>query len=257
MARRWIFAVVHNPFARGGVSSYAGVPRIESDRSLASSPPLLVFDLDGTLCETADDLISTLNVVLAHEGAAPVAGASARTMVGRGARDLIRRGLAASNREVSPQRIEQLFGDFLAHYNAHVADHSFLFPGVTATLDRFAAAGSRFAVCTNKIEAPSVKLLELLGVAHRFSAICGQDTFAVCKPHPEALLQTIARAGGIPARSIMVGDSKTDIDTARAAGIPVIAVDFGYTDVHVSELGPDAVISHFDELWDAVARLPI
>ena len=222
---------------------------------MPNSAPLLVFDLDGTLCETADDLIATLNAILAHEGAAPVSGAAARQMVGHGARALIRRGLAASGREVSPERLEELFADFLAHYSEHVADHSFLFPGVVAALDRFAAAGYRFAVCTNKIEAPSVKLLQLLGVAGRFAAICGQDTFAVCKPHPDALLLTIARAGSDPARAIMVGDSRTDIDTAKAAGIPVIAVDFGYTDVHVSQLGPDRVISHFDALWDAVAEL--
>ena len=222
---------------------------------MPNSAPLLVFDLDGTLCETADDLIATLNAILAHEGAAPVSGAAARQMVGHGARALIRRGLAASGRDVSPARLEELFLDFLAHYSEHVADHSFLFPGVVAALDRFAAAGYRFAVCTNKIEAPSVKLLQLLGVAGRFAAICGQDTFAVCKPHPDALLLTIARAGSDPARAIMVGDSRTDIDTAKAAGIPVIAVDFGYTDVHVSQLGPDRVISHFDALWDAVAEL--
>ena len=219
------------------------------------SAPLLVFDLDGTLCETADDLIATLNALLAREGAAPVSRAAARRMVGHGARALIRSGLAASGREVSSARLEEMFLDFLSHYSEHVADHSFLFPGVVAALDRFSAAGFRFAVCTNKIEAPSVKLLQLLGVASRFAAICGQDTFAVCKPHRDALLHTIARAGGDPARAIMVGDSRTDIDTARAAGIPVIAVDFGYTDVHVSQLGPDRVISHFDQLWGAVAEM--
>lgn len=219
--------------------------------------PLLVFDLDGTLCETAEDLIATLNVVLAQEGAAPVASSAARKMVGHGARALIRRGLAASGREASDARIEELFDVFLGHYSANVATHSYLFPGVTAALDRFAENGFRFAVCTNKIEAPSVRLLELLGVAHRFDAICGQDTFEVCKPHGDALLKTIARAGGDPGRSLMVGDSKTDIDTARAAGIPVVAVDFGYTDIPVAQLGPDRVISHFDALWDAVAELGV
>ena len=222
---------------------------------LPASDLLLVFDLDGTLAETAGDLIATLNVILAREGAAQVPFATARNMVGHGARALIRRGLAQSGRDISAEQLEPLFNDFLVHYEAHVADHSHLYPGVVKALDRFAAAGFRFAVCTNKIEHASVKLLQALGVADRFAAICGQDTFAVCKPDRQALLQTIAKAGGTPDRSWMVGDSRTDIDTAKAAGVPVIAVDFGYTDVPVAELGPDRVISHFDALWDAVAEL--
>jgi phosphoglycolate phosphatase len=100
-----------------------------------------------------------------------------------------------------------------------------------------------------------VKLLKALGVADRFRAICGQDTFAWWKPDPRALLSTIEKAGGAAARTVMVGDSKTDIDTAKAAGVPVVAVDFGYTEVHVSELGPDRIISHFESLWDAVEQL--
>ena len=216
---------------------------------------LLVFDLDGTLAETAGDLIGTLNFILAREGIPPVDLAQARFMLGAGAKALIERGYAAQNVPLAPAKLQQLFGDFLAHYEAHIADESFLFPGVVAALDRFNAAGWDFAVCTNKIEAPARKLLEALGVADRFRAIVGQDTFAIAKPDPRVLEQTIVTAGGTPARSIMVGDSRTDIDTAKRLGIPCVAVDFGYTDVHVSELGPDRVISHFDELWDSIASL--
>ena len=216
---------------------------------------LLVFDLDGTLAETAGDLIGTLNFILARENIAPVDLSQARFMLGAGAKALIERGFAAQKVPLAPARLQQLFGDFLAHYEAHIADESFLFPGVVQALDRFEAAGWHFAVCTNKIEAPARKLLGALGVAGRFRAIVGQDTFAIPKPDPRVLEQTIAMAGGTPARSIMVGDSRTDIDTARRLGIPCVAVDFGYTDVHVSELGPDRVISHFDELWDSVASL--
>ena len=216
---------------------------------------LLVFDLDGTLAETAGDLIGTLNFILAREGIAPIDLSQARFMLGAGAKALIQRGYAAHQVPLSPARLQQLFGDFLAHYEAHIADHSFLFPGVVESLDRFEAAGWDFAVCTNKIEAPARKLLQALGVADRFRAIVGQDTFGVPKPDPRVLAETIALAGGAPSRSIMVGDSRTDIDTARALGIPCVAVDFGYTDVHVRELGPDRVISHFDELWSAVAQL--
>ena len=216
---------------------------------------LLVFDLDGTLAETAGDLIGTLNFILAREGVAPIDLSQARFMLGAGAKALIERGYAAQNVPLGPAKLQQLFGDFLAHYEAHIADHSFLFPGVVEALDRFEAAGWDFAVCTNKIEAPARKLLVALGVADRFRAIVGQDTFGVPKPDPRVLEQTIAMAGGSLANAIMVGDSRTDIDTAQRLGIPCVAVDFGYTDVHVRELGPDRVISHFDELWDSVASL--
>ncbi len=222
--------------------------------------PLLVLDLDGTIADTAADLIGTLNFILEREGLAHVSLASGRAMVGAGARALIERGYAASGAELAAPRLDALFHEFLAIYESRIADESALFPGFEAALDRFAGAGWRFAVCTNKIESPSVKLLTALGVAHRFAAICGQDTFriegqAISKPDPRALTLTIAQAGGDPSDAVMVGDSRTDILTAKNAGIPVVAVDFGYTDVHVSELGPDRVISHFDALWDAVESL--
>jgi phosphoglycolate phosphatase len=217
--------------------------------------PTIVYDLDGTLADTAGDLMGALNAVLSQEGLAPLPVESARSMLGAGARALIRRGFAASGREVAPLRLESLFGDFLAHYNAHIADHTQLYPGVERALAAFARAGWRQAVCTNKVEGSARLLIEKLGVADRFAFICGQDTFGVGKPDPKPLLGTIAASGGVPARAILVGDSVTDIKTARAAGLPVIAVDFGYTDVPVTELGPDRVISHFDELAGACAAL--
>jgi phosphoglycolate phosphatase len=217
--------------------------------------PLIVFDLDGTLAETAADLVATLNFILAREGLPTVSTQDARKMVGMGARKLISRGFEAGGASLDDARLELLFRDFLDHYEEHVAVHSHLYEGVERALDRFEAAGFSFAVCTNKIEAPSVKLLQALGVAQRFRAICGQDTFAWWKPDPRALLSTIDRAGGDPRACVMVGDSRTDIDTAKAAKIPVVAVDFGYTDIHVSQLGPDKVISHFDQLWEAVAEV--
>ncbi len=217
--------------------------------------PTIVYDLDGTLADTAGDLIGTLNFVLDREGLAGVPVESARSLLGAGARALIQRGFAASGRELSPQRLETLFGDFLAHYNAHIAVHSKLYPGVRRALDAFAAAGWRQAICTNKVEASAKLLIERLRVADRFAFICGQDTFGVAKPDPKPLIGTIEAAGGRLERAILVGDSATDIRCARAAGLPVIAVDFGYTDVPVTELGPDRVISHFDELAEAVAAL--
>ena len=222
---------------------------------MSTTAPLLVFDLDGTLADTAGDLLATLNWILVRDGLPEISPEETRRMVGRGARVLISRGYAAGGVELPPDRLEQLFHDFLAYYEDNIAVHSRLFPGVVAALDRFEAAGFALAVCTNKIEHPSVKLLDALGVAKRFRAICGQDTFAWWKPDPRALLSTIERAGGLPGRALMIGDSKTDIDTAKAARVPVVAVDFGYTEVPVQELGPDRIISHFDELWDAVGAL--
>lgn len=217
--------------------------------------PTLVFDLDGTLVDTAADLVATLNVVLRREGLAAVPFADARAMVGHGARVLIERGLAANAAPRTPAEVDRLFADYIAHYSAHIADASRPFPGVTDALDHFAAEGWSLAVCTNKTEALSVQLLEALGLAGRFQAICGADTFAARKPDPLALIETIRRTGGTPEAAVMVGDSKTDIDTALAAAVPVVAVDFGYTPVHVRELGPDIVISHYGELAGAVEKV--
>ena len=217
--------------------------------------PLVVFDLDGTLAETAGDLMGALNHVLSLDGLPPLPVEQARSLLGAGGRALIRRGFTAAGRPLDEDRLEDLFRLFLAFYEAHIADHSHLYPGVVEALDRLEARGYAFAVCTNKMEAAAKRLLAALGVADRFRAICGQDTFAVFKPQAGALLGTIARAGGDPARCVMVGDSHTDIDTAKAARVPCVAVDFGYTDRPVGEFGPDRVISHFDALADAVAEL--
>lgn len=218
----------------------------------AQAKPLLVFDLDGTLAETAGDLISTLNVILAREGLRKLPMEEARPMIGAGMRTLIKRGFSAGGSALSDERLEELFLAFLAHYDDHIADETRLYPGVIEALDRFAAAGWGFAVCTNKLEQTSIHLLTALGVADRFAAICGQNTFAVCKPHGDALKLTIERAGGDVQRAIMVGDSKTDIDTARNAGVPVVAMTFGYTDAPVATYEPDRAIDHFDDLWAAV-----
>jgi phosphoglycolate phosphatase len=218
-------------------------------------PPVLVFDLDGTLADTAGDLMGALNVILAREGLAPLPIGRARHLLGAGARALIARGFAEAGQPLTPERLQRLFDEFLDHYNAHIADNSWLFPGVEAALDRAAEAGYALAVCTNKLERSAHLLLRALGVADRFRFICGQDTFGVAKPDPTPLVETIARVGGLSPQAIMVGDSRTDIDTARAAGVPVIAVDFGYTDVPIAELHPDRVISHFDELSTAIASI--
>ncbi len=219
------------------------------------SDQTIVFDLDGTLVDTAPDLANTLNVILAREGLRPVPYDQARTMIGGGARRMIEAGLAFEKRAAEAAVVDRMFNDFIVHYAAHVADRSEPFPGLVASLDRLSAEGWIFAVCTNKLEGLSRLLLDALGLTARFAAICGQDTFGIQKPNPEVLRKTIALAGGRISRAIMVGDSATDIDTAKAAGVPVIAVDFGYTETPVDRLGPDRIISHFSELPAAVAAL--
>jgi len=212
----------------------------------------IVFDLDGTLVDTAPDLIGSLNVLFAREGLAPIALNEGRSMIGGGVKPLIERGLATQGRALMAAQLDALYAGFVTHYAEHIADSSRPYPGVEAALDVLAARGCRFAVCTNKLAWLSVRLLDQLALSQRFVAICGRDTFGVEKPDPEVLRRTIQAAGGDLADSIMVGDSATDIRTARAAGVPVVAVDFGYTEVPVTELNPDRVISHFDALPGAL-----
>ncbi len=219
------------------------------------SPRTVVFDLDGTLVDTAPDLINSLNFILDREGLPPVPLHAARNMIGAGARRLIERGLELEGRSVGLEDISRLTGDFIDHYAGHIADVSRPFEGLEGALDDLAAAGYRFAVCTNKLEWLSKLLLDRLGLSFRFSAICGADTFGVSKPDPVILQQTVARAGGQLSSAIMVGDAGPDIGVARRAGIPVIGVEFGYTEVPVAELKPDRLISHMRELPAAVEGL--
>jgi phosphoglycolate phosphatase len=220
-----------------------------------SQPPIAVFDLDGTLADTVYDLIGTLNVVMDRENLPRLPMESGREMIGAGARALIERGLSAAGREATPDHLDRLFRFFMVHYGENLCVDTTLFPGVAAALDRLEEAGFLLAVCTNKYEQLSVRLMESLGIAHRFAAICGRDSFPYFKPDPRHLTLTIEKAGGDPSRAVMVGDSATDIATARAAGIPSVAVTFGYTDIPVHQLDPDRIIDHYDELFDAVSSL--
>jgi phosphoglycolate phosphatase len=220
-----------------------------------TSARTVVFDLDGTLVDTAPDLINALNFVLDREGLPPVPLHSARNMIGAGARRLIERGLELEGRAASFEDVTRLTSDFIDYYAAHIADASRPFEGLEGALDELGALGYRFAVCTNKLEWLSKLLLDQLGLSFRFSAICGADTFGISKPDPAILQQTIARAGGQLSSAIMVGDAGPDIGVARRAGIPVIGVGFGYTEVPIAELKPDRLITHMRELPGAVQSL--
>ena len=217
--------------------------------------PTLVFDLDGTLVDTAGDIIATLNTVMSGEGLKPLAPEIAITMVGHGSRVLLQSALKANGVEPDSDRLDNLFALFLDIYSDHITDHSRAFPGAVAALDRFADAGWRLAVCTNKLEGLSRQLLGALGLLDRFVVVTGQDTFGVRKPDPRHLLETIRVAGGSADDAVMVGDSIVDVDTAKAAGVPVVAVAFGYSALPVETLGADRVIDHFDELFAAVREV--
>ncbi|WP_293678697.1 phosphoglycolate phosphatase [uncultured Phenylobacterium sp.] len=215
----------------------------------------IAFDLDGTLVDTAPDLIGTLNVLLAEEGLAALPLAQARPFIGHGARWLIQRGFEAAGAHLHPARAQTLFDRFIVHYRAHIADASRPFPGCEAALEALSATGATLAVCTNKPTALSVALLESLGLAGRFAAIIGPDAAPAAKPDPRHLQTAVAAAGGSMDRAILVGDSATDVGAARAAGAGLILVGFGYTEIPAADLDHDALIEHYDQLPDVVVRL--
>jgi phosphoglycolate phosphatase len=176
-------------------------------------------------------------------------------MIGAGARKLIERGLEVEGRAVTQDDLARMTRDFIDYYAEHIADASRPFEGLETALDDLGKNGYRFAVCTNKLEWLSKLLLDRLGLSARFSAICGADTFGVSKPDPVILRETVARAGGVLSGTIMVGDAGPDVGVARRAGIPVIGVEFGYTDVPIAELKPDRLIGHMKDLPAAVESL--
>jgi phosphoglycolate phosphatase len=213
---------------------------------------VVAFDLDGTLVDTAPDLTAALNHTLGAMGRPPVPQETVRHMVGHGVRALLTKGLAATG-EMTSALVDHGAPIFLAYYEAHIADHSHAFPGLEDALDRLAARGVTLAICTNKPEALARDLVGQLGWDGRFAALVGGDTLPVRKPDPAPLHEVIARVGG--GRAAFVGDSIVDVDTARAAGLPSVAVSFGFSDRPPTELGADALIDHFDELVTTLERL--
>jgi phosphoglycolate phosphatase len=212
----------------------------------------IVFDLDGTLADTAGDIAAALNHALAGLGRPTLSLDGVRGMVGHGGRVLIERALAATG-GMDEAALAAGFSSFIAYYDAHVCEHSFAYRGVTEALDALRDQGISLAVCTNKPVHLAHGLIAALGWNDRFAAIIGGDTLPTTKPDPAMLHRAIERAGGGPAA--MVGDSIVDVQTARAAGVPCVAVSFGFADRPADQLGADAVIDGFDELLPALARL--
>ncbi len=215
----------------------------------------IVFDLDGTLVDTAPDLAAAANHVFGLIGLAPVSPKQLHPFISRGSRAMIEEGLRLHGVAKSEAEVTHLHGLFFPYYAENIAVLSRPFEGVPALLDALSQSGVRLAVCTNKFEAPSKSLLRQLALDHRFAVIAGRDTFDVFKPAPGHLTRTIAMAGGRADRAVMVGDSEVDFATAAAAGVPSIGVTFGYTPRPVRELGPGAVIDHYREFMGALEQV--
>jgi phosphoglycolate phosphatase len=213
---------------------------------------VIVFDLDGTLADTAPDLAAALNYTLGVLGRPGVEPDSVRHLVGHGAKALLRKGLAESG-DAGEELVECGFPIYIDYYAANICAGTKLFPGIERAMDVLAARGVAFAICTNKPARLTDLLLDALGWRDRFAAIVAADTFPVKKPDPLPVREAIARAGG--GRAAYVGDSIVDADTARAAGIPFVAVSFGFSDRPVAELGADAVIDSYGELIETLERL--
>lgn len=215
----------------------------------------VVFDLDGTLVDTAPDLLRALNETLDLEAIPHAPAGALRQLVGQGARALIARGAGLHGVRFSEQRLDELTEAFIRFYRADIARHSRPFPGVEDALSQLAGAGAKLAVCTNKRTDLSVALLTALRMERWFSAIVGADAVPHQKPHPDHFREAVARAGGQGGRAIMIGDSSADIGAARAAGAPAVLVSFGYSDVAYDQLAADLILTRYADLPAAVVRL--
>ncbi len=213
-----------------------------------------IFDLDGTLADTSADLIAAANACFIGRGhAAPLDHATDALTAFRGGRAML--GLGVERLGLTDLTIDEEYQTLLDHYDAHIDVHTRLYPGVEAALDRLAADGWVLGVCTNKPEWLAETLLQKIGIRDRFTAMLGADTLPVRKPDPEHLIETVRRAGGNMARTVLMGDTTTDRDTARNAGVPVVLVGFGPLGAGIAELKPDAILTHYDELGDLLDGL--
>ncbi len=216
---------------------------------------ILAFDLDGTLVDTAPDIIGALNLVLREEGVTPFHLDEARPLIGRGAMELLRRAFKLAGHPLAPEQEKPLLDRLLVHYEAHIDDFSRPFDGMVAALDALEERGARLAVCTNKHTYLSVELLKKIGLFDRFGSVRGADSVPNKKPDAGHLQACIDDMGGDIRKTIMIGDSETDFLTAKNAGVPSILVSFGYSERPIQELDCDVLIDHYDQLVAAVEKV--
>jgi phosphoglycolate phosphatase len=218
--------------------------------------PALIFDLDGTLVDTAPDLLGAMNAVLTQQGRKPVDPETLRHMVGFGAASLIRQAMAATGPVVAEDRLPALVDDFIVHYREHLADSSMPFPGVVETLASLKARGTKMGVLTNKPHELTLPLLTALGLSKFFGAIHGAGRYSYNKPDPRVFHHVVEELAGDPnAPAVMIGDSATDVATARAARAPILLLSYGYTPEPAATLGADAVTDDFSQIPALVGHL--
>ena len=217
--------------------------------------PALIFDLDGTLVDTAPDLLGATNAVMAAKGLPLIPPLTLRHMVGFGARSLIEQAMEAAGRSLQPEELAPLVDIFLAHYRAHIADDSVLFPGVAETLTALKAGGARLAVLTNKPQELADQLLPLTGIRDFFAEVYGAGRMSYVKPDARIFHDVVRDIGGTDNGAVMIGDSITDLKTAQAANVPCILFSYGYTPIPARDLGADIVLDDFVALPAALARL--
>ncbi len=227
-----------------------------SQRSQSLSGATIVFDLDGTLVDTAPDLIRATQHTLQQQGLKPVAPEAVLPWISYGARRMIVQSLDVLGEQgFDETTIDKMFDEFLSYYEANIADESRPFPHILDRLDDLKRQGCRLAVCTNKREDLAQALLKTLEMNTFFEAIAGRDTFPVCKPDPQHLMGTIAMASGNTTHAVMIGDSHVDVETAHAANVPSIGVTFGYTQVPIEDAKPSLILDDYTTLVDAVETL--
>ena len=217
--------------------------------------PALVFDLDGTLVDTAPDLLGALNAVLLQEGHPAVNLADLRHLVGHGSRAMLVEAMKRTGAPAPPDRLPGLIDAYIAHYREHIADASVPFPGVAATLSRLAGDGACMGVLTNKPQELADLLLQSLGLAEYFRAIHGAGRLEVVKPDARVFHHVLEEMGCAGMGAVMIGDSATDVATARAAGVPVVLLTYGYTPEPAETLGADRVTHDFRDVPRLIEEL--
>ena len=222
---------------------------------IASRFDTVIYDLDGTLIDSAKDMQMAVSQVLADHGLPPVSEDDVRIFMGQGSKVTMAKAFAKHGKALDDDTLSAVTREFVRYYEADPVSHTSAFAGVPEVVARFARLGLKQGVCTNKFERPSRMILEHLKLMPPISDVAGADTFPVRKPDPKHILMLVERMGGLPDRTVMVGDSIHDVEAAHGAGLPAVLVSWGYTDKPASELGAEAVIQKFDGLPEALQRI--